>query len=682
MIGLISVTAGGRAAAERLAAVLPYAQLYDGSAASALPQAFAECDAIISFLAVGATVRIVAPLITGKYEDPGIVCVDEALRYAIPVLGGHAGGANVLARRVAGILGATAVITTAAEAAGSVGLDEFGADLGFVVEPSSEMAPVGAAILSGERVTLTMGQQWPVPPLPPNVVRTPQPEPGVPAIVVSDEVPRPPAAEVPDGAGAAAPGHVPEGTGDATGTAGGAAGAAGNAPWAAGHAVGAAGGVPGTAGDAVDAAGDPPWAAGHAVGTAGGVSGAASDAVGTAGDIAGTAKPPGPRVTYRPPSLVVGVGASTGVTAGEAGRLIDETLAAAGLSPRSVRWLATADIKAREPGLLAAARQRRWAVVTAPAAQLATIDVPTPSEIVRAAVGTPSVAEAAALLVAEGSQEQGGPGPGGPGGARLVVTKRSSARATVAVARLRPRGRLALIGLGPGARDLMAPRAVEELRRASVVVGLDQYVDQVADLISPGAQVLASSLGEEEQRAGVAVSEALAGRAVALIGSGDVGIYAMASPALALADERIEVVGVPGVTAALAAGAVLGAPLGHDHAIISLSDLHTEWAVIERRVRAVAEADLVTCFYNPVSRTRNWQLGRALAILAGHRPPETPVGWVRDASRPGQYSGIATLAQFDPAEADMHTLVVVGSSRTTVVAGRMVTPRDYRWAAP
>jgi len=195
MIGLISVTAGGRAAAERLAAVLPYAQLYDGTAASALPQAFAECDAIISFLAVGATVRIVAPLITGKYEDPGIVCVDEALRYAIPVLGGHAGGANVLARRVAGILGATAVITTAAEAAGSVGLDEFGADLGFVVEPSSEMAPVGAAILSGERVTLTMGQQWPVPPLPPNVVRTPQPEPGVPAIVVSDEVPRPPSAE-------------------------------------------------------------------------------------------------------------------------------------------------------------------------------------------------------------------------------------------------------------------------------------------------------------------------------------------------------------------------------------------------------------------------------------------------------------------------------------------------------
>jgi cobalt-precorrin 5A hydrolase/precorrin-3B C17-methyltransferase len=602
MIGLITVTAGGRAAAERLAAVLPYARIYDEPAAIAIPLAFAECDAIISFLAVGATVRIAAPLITGKYEDPGVVCVDEALRFAIPVLGGHAGGANVLARRVAGILGATVVITTAAEAAGSVGLDEFGADLGFVVEPGSDMAPVGAAILSGERVTLTMEHQWPVPPLPPNVVRTAQPEPGVPAIVVTDEVPPPEAAEPP------------------------------------------------LAGEATAAG--------------------------------GAGQEPGPRVIYRPPSLVVGAGASTGVTSGEAGRLIDEALATAGLSPRSVRWLATADIKAREPGLLAAASERGWSVVTASAEQLAAIDVPTPSEIVRAAVGTPSVAEAAALLVAEGGQEQGHPEPAGPGGARLIVTKRASARVTVAVARRRPRGRLALIGLGPGARDLMAPRAVAELRRASIIVGLDQYVDQVADLIPPGAQVVASGLGEEEQRAAAAVGEALAGQAVALLGSGDIGIYAMASPALGLADERVEVVGVPGVTAALAAASVLGAPLGHDHAVISLSDLHTEWDVIERRVRAVAEADLVTCFYNPASRTRTWQLGRALAILAGHRPPGTPVGWVRDASRPSQGSGIATLAEFDPAVADMHTLVVVGSSRTTVVAGRMVTPREYRWAAP
>jgi cobalt-precorrin 5A hydrolase/precorrin-3B C17-methyltransferase len=226
----------------------------------------------------------------------------------------------------------------------------------------------------------------------------------------------------------------------------------------------------------------------------------------------------------------------------------------------------------------------------------------------------------------------------------------------------------------------MTPRAVAELRRASVVVGLDQYVDQVADLLRPGTTVRASGLGREEERAATAVTEAAAGRAVALIGSGDAGIYAMASPALEQADETIDVVGVPGVTAALAAAAVLGAPLGHDHAVVSLSDLHTPWAAIERRITAVADADLVACFYNPASRERTWQLKRALSILAASRPPDTPVGWVRDASRRGEAVSIGTLAGFDPAVADMRTLVIVGSSRSRVVAGRMVTPREYRWA--
>ena len=293
--------------------------------------------------------------------------------------------------------------------------------------------------------------------------------------------------------------------------------------------------------------------------------------------------------------------------------------------------------------------------------------MPNPSEVVRRAVGTPSVAEAAALLAA------------GPG-ATLVAAKRASEHGTVAVARRAARGRLALIGIGPGARDLMTPRAITELRRASVVAGLDSYLDQVADLLRPGTRVLSSGLGAEQERAAAAVAEATAGRAVALIGSGDAGVYAMASPALELADDRIDVVAVPGVTAALAVASVLGAPLGHDHVMISLSDLHTPWGVIERRIAAAADGDLVTCFYNPASAKRDWQLRRACELLAAHRPPGTPVGWVRDATRPDQAAAMSTLAEFDPAVADMHTLVVVGSSRTRVVAGRMVTPRDYRWA--
>jgi len=572
MIGLVAVTRAGHAAAERLERAWPDTRRYDAPAAAALPRAFTECDAIVSFLAVGATVRLIAPLLTSKHADPAVVCVDEALRFAVPVLGAHQGGGNDLARRVAGTLGAEPVVTTASDAAGGAGLDEFGADLGFTVEPGSDLAAVGAAILSGERVTFSFGrewagQEWPLPSLPPNVVRAGRPEPGVAAVVVTDQK------------------------------------------------------IPMTERAAV----------------------------------------------YRPPSLIVGVGASRGAPAGEIGELIDSTLAEQGLAPRSVRCIATAEAKADEPGLLAAAAMRGWRVVTFPASRLAAVPVPNPSEVVRRAVGTPSVAEAAALAEP---------------GATLLAAKRASAHATVAVARGRPRGRLAVIGIGPGARDLMTPRAVAELRRAAVVAGLDAYLEQVADLLRPGTRVLASGLGAERERAAEAVAQARAGRAVALIGSGDAGVYAMGSPALELADDAIDVTVVPGVTAALAAAAVLGAPLGHDHVMISLSDLHTAWPVIERRVTAAAEGDLVTCFYNPASAKRDWQLRRALELLAAHRPPATPVGWVRDASRPGQAASLSTLAELDPGLADMHTLVVVGSSRTRVQAGRMVTPRDYRWSAP
>ena len=180
-----------------------------------------------------------------------------------------------------------------------------------------------------------------------------------------------------------------------------------------------------------------------------------------------------------------------------------------------------------------------------------------------------------------------------------------------------------MVGLGPGADDLRVPRAAAELRRASVVVGLDQYVEQIRHLLRPGTQVHASGLGEEEQRAADAVALAGKGHAVALIGSGDAGIYAMGSPALEAAGPDVEVVGVPGVTAALAAAALLGAPLGHDHVLISLSDLHTPWTAIERRVAAAAAADLVACFYNPRSRDRHWQLAAALRRLPTRIDPPT-----------------------------------------------------------
>ncbi|MCX4701833.1 precorrin-3B C(17)-methyltransferase [Streptomyces sp. NBC_01373] len=558
MIGLISATSAGAAARDRLAAAWPdRTRVYEGPVGDAVRAAFAECEQLVCFLATGAVVRLVAPLLGDKTSDPGVVCVDEGGRFAVSLVGGHGGGANELAGEVGELLGARPVVTTATDAVGVPGLDT----LGFPVE--GDVAGVSRAVLDGEPVALKADFAWPLPPL--RVTSE-----GSYAIRLTDRLVEPAAHEV----------------------------------------------------------------------------------------------------VLRPPSLVVGVGASKGAPVEEVLGLVEAALRDAGLSARSIAELATVDAKAGEPGIVEAAESLGVPLVTYSAEELAQVDVPNPSDAPLAAVGTPSVAEAAALVR----------------GGELLVPKRKSDRtdgqpamATCAVVRRPARGRLAVVGLGPGARDLLTPRAKAELRRASVLVGLDQYVDQIRDLLRPGTRILESGLGAEEERARTAVEEARKGQAVALIGSGDAGVYAMASPALAEASDDIDVIGVPGVTAALAAAAILGAPLGHDHVSISLSDLHTPWEVIERRVRAAAEADIVVTFYNPRSRGRDWQLPKALAILAEHREPTTPVGVVRNASRPDGSSRLTTLAALDPATVDMMTVVTVGNTATRDIAGRMVTPRGYRW---
>jgi cobalt-precorrin 5A hydrolase/precorrin-3B C17-methyltransferase len=289
------------------------------------------------------------------------------------------------------------------------------------------------------------------------------------------------------------------------------------------------------------------------------------------------------------------------------------------------------------------------------------MEAPNPSPVVREAVGTPSVAEAAVLV----------------SGAELVLQKRKSAMATVALGRLPARGLLMLVSLGPGEEALIPPLARDALARSELVVGLDQYVDRVRHLLRPGAEILTMPLGDEVARAEAALAEARSGGAVSLVSSGDVGVYAMASPALELAGEDIDVVVVPGVTAAQAAASLLGSPLGHDHCSISLSDLLTPWPVIERRVLAAAEGDFVVSLYNPRSKGRDWQLGKVKEMLLNQRPPDTPVGIVRDAYRPTQRVDLTDLASLRPEDVDMLTVVVVGSSQTRLVAGRMVTPRGY-----
>ena len=561
MIGLVWATRRGGELAAHLERAWPDARAFPGRPGAALAAAWASSDGVVAFMAAGAAVRLAAPLLTGKRADPGLVCVDDAGRFAVALAGGHAGGANRLAARVAEALGAEAVVTTATDVLGLPALDQFGADLGFRLEQDGDLAAVAAALVAGEEVTLVSDQRWPLPPLPGNLHAAGQP--AAPCLVVSDRL--------------------------------------------------------------VD--------------------------------------PPRPALVYRPPSLVVGVGCSRGAPAAEILGHLDATLAEAGLVAASIVALASVDAKRDEPGLAEAARARRWPLRFHPAEELARLAVPNPSAAAARAVGTPSVAEAAALA---------------GGRAELVVPKRKTARVTVAVARVRPRGRLYLVGTGPGEASLIPPLARDALARCELVVGLDRYVEQVRGFLRPATRVAASGIGGEVERARLAAGEAAAGAAVALVSGGDAGVYGMASPALAEAGGDVEVIGVPGVTAALAAAALLGAPLGHDHCAISLSDLLTPWEVIRRRVRAAAEGDFVVCFYNPRSAGRDWQLAEARLLLLDHRKPDTPVGVVTDAHRPGQRVVLTTLGDLDVAGVGMTTTVVVGSTLTTVVAGRMVTPRGYR----
>lgn len=225
----------------------------------------------------------------------------------------------------------------------------------------------------------------------------------------------------------------------------------------------------------------------------------------------------------------------------------------------------------------------------------------------------------------------------------------------------------------------MTPAAVDALQRAEVVVGYRPYLEMVDSHIAH-AEVLASGMRAEIERARAAVEAARSGRVVTVISSGDAGVYGMAGLVLEVLgdDGSVDVEVVPGITAALTAGAVLGAPLTNDFACLSLSDLLTPRSVIERRLRALADADMVVALYNPRSNTRTEPFDLALRVFIDSRGPDCVVGTVRDAGRDGETARILTLGEIEPDAVDMFTILIVGNSLTRIVGGRMVTPRGYR----
>ncbi|HSF94006.1 MAG TPA: cobalamin biosynthesis protein, partial [Thermohalobaculum sp.] len=382
--------------------------------------------------------------------------------------------------------------------------------------------------------------------------------------------------------------------------------------------------------------------------------------IATVEPVAGTAR----RLVFHPQVFALGVGCARNCPAGEMAELVDRALAEAEIAPGAVAGVFSLDLKADEPAVNALARRLGVPVRVFDAARLET-EAPrlaNPSDVVFAEVGCHGVAEGAALA---------GAGPD----AVLAVAKRKSANATVALARApapivelpgRARGRVSLVGIGPGQAEWRTPEASRLVAEADELVGYGLYIDLLGPLAA-GKPRRDFPLGGEEDRCRYALERAGEGIDVALICSGDAGIYAMGALVFELLDRapgqggvsdaarRVEVVSAPGVSALQAAAARAGAPLGHDFCAISLSDLLTPREDIVRRIRAAAEGDFVIAFYNPVSMRRRTLLAEARDMLLAHRPDDTPVLLASSLGRPEEKLVYRRLADLQVDEVDMLT---------------------------
>ncbi len=545
-------------------------------AAELLPRLFQEQAPIIGVCAAGILIRLLAPYLGDKHNEPPVIAVSADGRHVVPLLGGHH-GANHMAHDIAIQLGGTAAPTTASDSRFSRGLDE--PPHGYVFANPETAKSAMAALLNGASIALT-----------------------------------------------------------------------GNAPWL--------------------------EEAGYPLADNGSVAITVSE------------KRAGETLTYHPQTLIAGMGCERGVEAVEAIELLQTVLDESGLAAQSLAAIATIDLKSDETALNAVAAHFNVPLRLFSAEELAleADRLPNPSEIVRAEVGTPGVAEAAAIKAGS-----------------LLVPKHKSKKVTCAIG-VAPapieavhfggrRGELHLVGIGPGEAVQRTASAVAALERTTDWVGYGLYLDLVDDL-KQGQVEHRFGLGDEEPRVRHALELAASGKSVALICSGDAQIYAMAAlvfellqatgtRAVSPAAQRVMVESHPGISAFQMASARAGALIGHDFCCISLSDLLTPRADILKRLDAAALGDFVTAFYNPRSLRRVDLIEKAKQVFLAHRPPETPVIIAKSLGRPEEEVRVIRLDALDTEEIDMLTIVLIGSSQSKAFKrgdGNMVTftPRGYQ----
>lgn len=574
-----------------------------------LRQQWPGAKAVVIVGACGLATRLIAPLLREKHQDPAVVVVDPLGRFAIPLLGGHAAGAERLSQEIAALLGGQAVLTGSGAALGRLALDAFGKDWGWCRGEGDWSGLMARWVVEGSgtqplRVFQDCGEpQW-------------RSLAGADGLELVREDPMDPfSAEVP----VPSPAEIP-----------------------------------------------------------------------LAGPSLLITHRTGAGCRWHPPCLWLGIGCERHTSGSLLERLVDRTLARHGLAGAAVAGAASIDRKKDEIALRDLCLRRGWTLRLFSAAELAEVEVPNPSGSVEREMGTPSVAEASALRAAALASASGRGLPG-----RLLLEKtierahsgeRGAATLAVALARCQwapDRGELHLVGSGPGRIDLLTADVQRILARATVWVGYTPYLDLLESLRRPDQLRLEGRLTEERARCALALQLARQGLKVALISSGDSGIYGMAGLGMELwldlpAEDRPTLEVHPGLSALQLAAAKGGAPLMHDFCAISLSDRLTPWETIEGRLGAAAAADFVVALYNPRSRERHWQLKRALELLREFRPPSTPVLLARQLGRTGERVVLHTLADLPVESVDMLTLLLIGNRSTFIRDGRMVTPRGYR----
>jgi cobalt-precorrin 5A hydrolase/precorrin-3B C17-methyltransferase len=602
-------------------------------------------------------VRLIAPLLEDKSRDPAVVVVDEQGQFVISLCSGHQGKAEQLARMIALQLGATPVLTGASAGLGLPGVDMLGVPFGWQ-RGEGDWTGVSAAVARGESVLVMQeagSKLWQnhLPQAHPFQFGFPEYPVTESELVESKEQPNHPTSHPPlpplNQGGNQNPNLMPKAK---------------------------------------------IW-------------------------ISPTQRqflPESnvPLVQWHPRVLWVGIGCERGTSRVLIETAIEQVCQQHHLAQGAIAGIATIDIKADEVGLVELCRERNWPLRTFPAEVLRSVKVPNPSAIVDKEVGTPSVAEGAAIVGAglvpalsngvaghpqpghpqPGHPQPGHPQPGHPQGVPLRVAKQifklegQPGAVTVAIAQSEREytgrtGQLLLVGTGPGQLDQITPAAQTAISRADAVIGYSLYIDLIVPVLRPGQIVEALPITQERQRAERAIELAQWGLTVAVVSSGDCGIYGMAG--LVLEELRAQgwdgktpgVQVFPGITALQAAASRVGAPLMHDFCAISLSDLLTPWEVIEKRLIAAAQADFVTALYNPRSRTRTEQIATARAIFLKYRKPMTPVALVRSAYRQDEQITLTTLEKLLEAPIDMLTTVLIGNQSTRTHGDWMITPRGY-----